>query len=60
MEPNLKHNITFARLSEVEPTEIAAHMSDPRVAEHMPLLSTKWDARDCSNVHHNKRRLLGA
>lgn len=44
MEPKLKHDITFARLSEVEPTEIAAHMSDPRVAEHMPLLSMKWDA----------------
>lgn len=39
----MKQEITFARLSEIEPTEIAAHMSDPRVAEHMPLLTTKWD-----------------
>ncbi|WP_299596325.1 GNAT family N-acetyltransferase [uncultured Tateyamaria sp.] len=44
MEANLTHDITFARLSEVEPTEIAAHMSDSRMAEHMPLLSVKWDA----------------
>ena len=41
----LKTEITFARLSEIEPTEIAAHMSDPRVAEHMPLLTFEWDAK---------------
>ncbi|MEM9249217.1 MAG: GNAT family N-acetyltransferase [Pseudomonadota bacterium] len=35
--------ITFARLSEIEPAEIAAHMSDPRVADHMPLLTMQWD-----------------
>ena len=39
----MKDEITFARLSEIEPTEIAAHMSDPRVAEHMPLLTFEWD-----------------
>jgi len=36
-------SLTFARLSEIDPAEIAAHMSDPRVAEHMPLLSMAWD-----------------
>lgn len=36
--------ITFARLTEVDPAEIANHMSDPRVAEHMPLLNCAWDA----------------
>ncbi len=40
----MKQTITFARLSEIEPNEIAAHMSDPRVAEHMPLLTCEWDA----------------
>ena len=47
MEPKdatLKKEITFARLSEIEPTEIAMHMSDPRVAAHMPLLTFEWDA----------------
>lgn len=39
----MKHKITFARLPEIEPTEIIAHMSDPRVAEHMPLLTFEWD-----------------
>ncbi|WP_299682239.1 GNAT family N-acetyltransferase [uncultured Roseobacter sp.] len=39
----MKGDITFARLSEVAPAEIAAHMSDPRVAEHMPLLPMTWD-----------------
>ncbi len=41
----MKDEITFARLSEIEPTEIAAHMSDPRVAAHMPLLTFEWDAK---------------
>jgi len=35
--------ITFARLTEVSQEVILKHMSDPRVAEHMPLLTTKWD-----------------
>lgn len=39
----MKNDITFARLTEVEPAEIADHMSDPRVAEHMPLLTSAWD-----------------
>ncbi len=37
------HKITFTRLAEIDPAEIVAHMSDPRVAEHMPLLNFKWD-----------------
>ncbi|UOA25641.1 GNAT family N-acetyltransferase [Pseudosulfitobacter sp. DSM 107133] len=39
----MKHEILFVRLSEVAPHEIIAHMSDPRVAEHMPLLTFEWD-----------------
>ena len=35
--------ITFARLTDISPDEIIAHMSDARVAEHMPLLTFKWD-----------------
>ncbi len=41
--------LTFARLTDIDPAVIAAHMSDPRVAAHMPLLSGTWDtaqARD--------------
>lgn len=41
----LKNEIAFGRLSEIAPTEIADHMSDPRVAEHMPLQTSGWDAR---------------
>ena len=37
------HVITFTRLSEVSPADIMAHMSDPRVAEHMPLLNFEWN-----------------
>ena len=35
--------ITFVRLTEVPIIEILEHMSDPRVAEHMPLLQEPWD-----------------
>ncbi len=42
-DPDLDHKITFARLTEIDPAEIATHMSDPRVAEHMPLLTTGWE-----------------
>lgn len=38
--------LTFARLPEISPEEILAHMSDPRVAEHMPFLTSRWNARD--------------
>ncbi len=38
----MKDGISFARLSEIDPNDIAIHMSDPRVAEHMPLLTFKW------------------
>ncbi len=36
--------IAFVRLSEISPDVIAAHMADPRIAEHMPLLTSPWDA----------------
>ena len=36
-------DITFTRLTEIDPGEIVAHMSDPRVAQHMPLLNFEWD-----------------
>lgn len=39
----MKGEIAFTRLSMVDPADIMAHMSDPRVAEHMPLLTGTWD-----------------
>lgn len=39
----MRIEIAFVRLSEIAPAEIADHMSDPRVAEHMPLLTSGWD-----------------
>ena len=38
-----QRKITFVRLTDISPDEIIAHMSDPRVAEHMPLLTSEWD-----------------
>ena len=37
--------IRFVRLPHVPPQEILAHMSDPRIAEHMPLLTDRWDLK---------------
>lgn len=37
--------VTFNRLTRVSPSEIAAHMSDSRVAAHMPLLTGAWDTK---------------
>jgi len=38
-----EHNITFAKISDISPDELIEHMSDARVAEHMPLLTFNWD-----------------
>ena len=43
MSAMVKNGISFARLSEIDPNDIAVHMSDPRVAEHMPLLTFEWN-----------------
>ena len=39
----MKDDIAFTRLPMIDPADIMAHMSDPRVAEHMPLLTGTWD-----------------
>ena len=39
--------IGFVRLTEIPLDEIAAHMSDPRVVEHMPLATGLWDRTRC-------------
>ncbi|MEP2028660.1 MAG: GNAT family protein [Paracoccaceae bacterium] len=39
----MKPEITFTRLPKIDPAEIITHMSDPRVAKHMPLLTFEWD-----------------
>lgn len=52
----MKNEITFARLPDIEPTEIVVHMSDPRVAEHMPLLTFEWDAAAVTNFVARKEQ----
>lgn len=39
----LTPEITFTRLTDVSPEEIVTHMSDPRVAAHLPLMTFAWD-----------------
>ncbi|SPF78032.1 GNAT family N-acetyltransferase [Pseudoprimorskyibacter insulae] len=45
--------ISFARLTEISPDLIVDHMSDPRVAEHMPLLQGQF-------THAAARAFVGA
>ena len=40
-------DIIFTRLTEISPVTIAAHMSDPRLKAHMPLLDGIWDETRC-------------
>jgi len=35
--------IEFTRLTQIDPADITAHMSDPRMADHMPLLGPEWN-----------------
>lgn len=35
--------VTFTRLQDIPPDVIISHMSDPRIAVHMPLLAFEWD-----------------
>ena len=41
--------ITFTRLSSIATEEIVAHMSDPALTAHMPLLQGGWDAQRASD-----------
>ncbi len=43
MPDSTAYAFTFARLSRIPIEEILAHMSDPRVAKHLPLLTPRWD-----------------
>jgi len=43
MTAKFERRIDFVRLSEISPNEIVLHMSDVRIARHMPLLTFKWD-----------------
>lgn len=49
--------ITFARLPTIAPATIAKHMSDPRVAEHMPLLTSAWDSAAATRFVAHKEEL---
>ena len=42
-DTTLKQQITFSRLTDIAPDEVAPHKPDARVAEHMPLLTSKRD-----------------
>ncbi|MGD9800446.1 MAG: GNAT family N-acetyltransferase [Parvularculaceae bacterium] len=41
--PTATNDISFARLPEISADILVSHMSDPRIAEHMPLLTFEWD-----------------
>ncbi|MCZ4291090.1 GNAT family N-acetyltransferase [Hoeflea alexandrii] len=43
MEPAPDPDIRFGRLADLAPEVLVAHMSDPRMRDHMPLLTSAWD-----------------
>lgn len=49
MSSDTSRRITFARLTEVPAEAIIAHMSDPRVIEHMPLADFEWTEQSCAD-----------
>ncbi|MEM7444390.1 MAG: GNAT family N-acetyltransferase [Pseudomonadota bacterium] len=50
----MTQEIDFVRLTDIAPDEIIAHMSDPRTAEHMPLLTQQWDRAAAAKFVANK------
>ena len=46
----------YVRLPTVSPVDLIAHMSDPRVAEHMPLLTSRWDEDTVATFVAGKER----
>lgn len=49
MASSSDREVSFVRLPEISPDEIVAHMSDPRVARYMPLLTSNWDREAVAN-----------
>ncbi|WP_269580995.1 GNAT family N-acetyltransferase [Roseibium sp. Sym1] len=43
MTPKASGRIDFRRLTDIAPETLLAHMSDPRVGEHLPLQTFTWD-----------------
>ncbi|MCG7630413.1 GNAT family N-acetyltransferase [Epibacterium sp. MM17-32] len=55
--PDRSEQIAFHRLSDIAPEEITAHMSDPRLRDHMPLLDgVRWDAATTEKFVAGKER----
>lgn len=47
--------ISFGSLDDIAPETLIAHMSDPRMAEHMPLLNGPWDQDDVARFMAAKK-----
>ncbi|KAE9628799.1 GNAT family N-acetyltransferase [Parasedimentitalea maritima] len=56
MTQTSEREITFVRLPDVSADDIIAHMSDPRVAEHMPLLTFDWDHKTVADFVASKEQ----
>ena len=54
MSDRSNSGVAFVRLPEVPLEEIVAHMSDPRVGAHMPLLTFEWDREAAENFVADK------
>lgn len=50
----MNDNIAFVRLTEIPILELVSHMSDPRVASHLPLLRSQWNEESAIRFVANK------
>ncbi len=48
--------LTFARLPDISPDQIMAHMSDACVTPHMPLLTVEWNRNSVTEFVATKER----
>lgn len=50
----MQGEIIFSRLSNIKFEEIQAHMNDPRIADHLPLLDGQWNDATTRNFVTSK------
>ena len=48
--------LRFSDLGDVCPEQLVAHMNDPRVAAHLPLLTHRWSTEDAEAFQAAKRQ----
>lgn len=56
IDPETLPSIRFGDLSALSPAVLVAHMNDPRVAAHLPLLTHRWTVDDAEGFQTAKQQ----